>query len=397
MKGFFLINISAAAALILAACSSSDEPSVTTERSYCDIYCENFGDLAANITAEVYECDSLVVHGPINANDLHELSELGIWGNVEVLDLRYAQIENRCIPDKGLSVSGSYMMESKIRRYILPGDLVEIGDEGFGYTQVESINLPSGLRSIGEKCFYKCHRLRSITIPSGVEEIPESCFFQCLDLEKVGLPDGVRSIGAEAFAECRMLEDLNIPSALEAIGDNAFAHTALRNATLPSGCVRIGNRVFSGCYYIDKLVIPEGVAEISAYFINDNIRLRRVEIPVSAKKIGKSAFADCLALAEVVFRDGLEEIADMAFANSPLAEIVLPSTLKAVGKQSFTVSSATAGVMCMATTPPVCAADAFIFGEESLKSSVPLYVPSGSESLYMLAAGWSDFKDIRAI
>ena len=47
-------------------------------------------------------------------------------------------------------------------------------------------------------------------------------FSRCYQLETINLPNSLVSIGTEAFAWCNSLKDVTFPSGLEAIGDDAL-------------------------------------------------------------------------------------------------------------------------------------------------------------------------------
>ena len=86
---------------------------------------------------------------------------------------------------------------------------------------------------------------------------------------------------------------------------------------------------------IEKVVIPDGVTEISdeAFIFCD--RLVSVTLPSTLKKIGKSAFQECVNLIEINFPEGIEEVGMAAFCNCLSLEApILPNTVK-VGDMAF--------------------------------------------------------------
>ena len=62
-----------------------------------------------------------------------------------------------------------------------------------------SINLPSGITSIGRSAFDGCSSLKSINLPSGLTSIEEWTFNGCSSLTGIELPSGITSIGGHAF------------------------------------------------------------------------------------------------------------------------------------------------------------------------------------------------------
>ena len=53
-----------------------------------------------------------------------------------------------------------------------------------------------------------------------------SCFSGCVNLKEVDIPDGVRAIGDYAFNGCASLERLSLPPGLEALKDESWAEYA---------------------------------------------------------------------------------------------------------------------------------------------------------------------------
>ena len=70
--------------------------------------------------------------------------------------------------------------------------------EAFRDTAIESIRLPSTLKRIEYRAFNCCESLRSIEIPSGVECIGERCFCES-GIEEITLPSTLKEIGVWAF------------------------------------------------------------------------------------------------------------------------------------------------------------------------------------------------------
>ena len=64
-------------------------------------------------------------------------------------------------------------------------------------------------------------------------------------------------------------------------------------------------------------------------------RLSDIVLPSSLKSIGKNAFYGCKALSHISFPEGLEQIESTAFEYSALEELSLPASLEYVGEDAF--------------------------------------------------------------
>ena len=85
-----------------------------------------------------------------------------------------------------------------------------------------------------------------------------------------------------------------------------------------------------------NLVIPEGVAVISAYAFYNSTNLKSVVIPSTVRKIDNSSFYQS-NVETVIIRDGVTSIENYVFYGcKSLNTITLPATLKEIGDNCFT-------------------------------------------------------------
>jgi hypothetical protein len=106
---------------------------------------------------------------------------------------------------------------------------------------VTDLNIPDGVKKIGQLAFYNCSSLKSIAIPNSVSDIGERAFYGCqpskvtvpgwkcgIDFSNVtnlAIAEGVADIGSSAFADCPLLEDVVIPDSVKRIQNTAFDNT----------------------------------------------------------------------------------------------------------------------------------------------------------------------------
>ena len=96
--------------------------------------------------------------------------------------------------------------------------------------------------------------------------------------------------------------------------------------------------------YIGNIVIPSKVKHdgktytvtaVSDYAFCANSELLSVVIPASVKAIGKGAFMQCYRLQSVQLPPALTEISDYLFAESSLPAVTLPGKVKHIGESAF--------------------------------------------------------------
>ena len=99
----------------------------------------------------------------------------------------------------GIVVDGS----KEIGHVVIPEGVIAIGDHAFMSSDIESIELPSTLTSIGYCSFSDCKNLKRLVIPEKVTEISYGAFSGCENLECIFVPSTVRSLlTGDKFSHC---------------------------------------------------------------------------------------------------------------------------------------------------------------------------------------------------
>ena len=128
---------------------------------YRDITTTIAGSLAEKLGNEANTIDSLVVAGPINADDIRTLWDASFKGRLSVINLENAEIENGIVPEDAfwhqkeqLDPSGEFINTIHLRRIILPDGVKRIEECAFMYCiNLEEINIPSSLQYLGTYAF----------------------------------------------------------------------------------------------------------------------------------------------------------------------------------------------------------------------------------------------------
>ena len=119
-----------------------------------------------------------------------------------------------------------------------------------------SVNIPSGVTSIGCSVFEGCTSLTSVNIPSSVTVIGFNAFEGCSSLTSVNIPSGVTEILRGAFEGCSSLASVNIPSSMTKIESLVFADcNSLTSIKIPSSVTVIDEYAFYGCKGLKSIYI----------------------------------------------------------------------------------------------------------------------------------------------
>lgn len=193
----------------------------------------------------------------------------------------------------------------------------------------DAVIIPASVKKIEEKAFKYCRNLASVTFTPGsvCEEIGASAFEQCYALAEITLPSGVKTLGDNVFKSCSALTTLVIPDSVTAIGASAFASCSnLRSLTLPSSMTVFDKSMIAYCNKLSELILTGG----TSYKAVDNVLFTAD---------GKTLiyYLPGLANTEYTVSEGVETIAEGAFSTvTTLNSVILPSTLKEIGKSAFT-------------------------------------------------------------
>lgn len=287
----------------------------------------------------------------------------------------------------------SYFPEGYTGDYVIPDTVITIGGAVFqGKTNLEKINIPKSVESIGVSAFEGCVYLKEIIFDmsgGNALTIGDNAFYNCVLLtSEITLPSRTKSVGANAFYGTKITA-ITLNEGLEEIGDTAFKNiTTLRSVVIPSTVKRIGKEAFYGCkgltdltftptaknaqavslyvaestFYncskLETVILPERLQYVSNYMFYGCEKLKSVTIPTTVGNdqverdfqygVGVQAFYNCSLLSDITFTKLSEiytatEIAgitarplsfgNQAFYNcTSLTELNLPNRIAAAGQ-----------------------------------------------------------------
>lgn len=263
------------------------------------------------------------------------------------------------IPVIGIAES-AFEGSKRLQSVSIPSSVKSIGERAFyGCRFLHTVELPYGLKEIAESAFEGCELLKIIEIPSSVVSIGKSAFKFCRDIIEIEFSEGLKTIEDYAFYACANISSLTFPESLESIGANAFAHCFwLSEITSFGGTVSIGDEAFSECQYLKsvrglegvksigtlafyscpmlaEIVLPEGLEKIGSAAFGSCVSLKAITIPSSVKTISSGAFHECFSLETLVIPEGVTEIGERAFAYCGITELVVPSSVTHIDAYAF--------------------------------------------------------------
>ena len=350
--------------------------------------------------------------------------------------------------------SGSITVPATVTYNSVTYNVVAIGDNAFASCSgLSAISLPSSIVEIGSSAFELCTSLAAVTIPDAVVTMGNLAFGFCSTLASVTLSSSLTALPEQAFQGCTSLQSIVVPASVTVIDYWAFTNcTALTSVTLNEGLVRIKNDAFSYCSALTTLTIPNSVVSLGNYVFQSNSDLTTLTLGSGLDSIGYGCFELCESLTSVTLPASVSYVSDYAFGlctgmtsfqveagNGSLKSsgnvlysidgtqllyaatgltgfvtllpevkdiagfafyhcadidsVEMGSDVDSIGLYAFAGCTSLSAIVCNAATPPTI--DSTVF--DGVTKTIPLYVPSGSLSLYAADDHWKEFTTMHAI
>lgn len=183
--------------------------------------------------------------------------------------------------------------------------ITEIGNSVFAQTEISSIEIPKGVKIIGDLAFSECKNLKSVKLHEGLEFIDDGAFMDCASLEEINLPASLKYIGKHAFSFCEKLKEIKLPKGVEAINEYTFSFCKkLERVDIPVGLELIKDNAFFNCESLASVTIPEGVTKIGEAAFASCLNLR--EITISKNCSLSDCFLNCQNLNNIIFNGEID-------------------------------------------------------------------------------------------
>ena len=194
--------------------------------------------------------------------------------------------------------------------------ITAIGDGAFEEQgQLEVVQFPDTLRSIGCKAFYHCG-FQSIILPDSLETVGDEAFNVCIGLTQIKAGPNIRKWGYHVIDQTMYTDN---------------------EANWKNDILMVGEQYAIEHRWEQEIInIPEGVTTIADNFIFFSSELHYVYMPESVKYIGEGAFACCPYLKSVEFAgNDLRLIGEEAFQSTQLEKVYLCGESLEIGARAF--------------------------------------------------------------
>ncbi|MFR5186423.1 MAG: leucine-rich repeat protein [Agathobacter rectalis] len=152
-------------------------------------------------------------------------STMVVSGNVVVPNIcAYAEEENANVQSGTYGTNITWTLENETLTINGAGKLTKIDGIDFPWAESDDIkilNINTGITDIGADVFYNVNNLQEVNLPDGLKSIGDWAFANS-DIRRLRIPDSVESIGEYAFS-CANCKKIVLPSNLKSVGVNAFS------------------------------------------------------------------------------------------------------------------------------------------------------------------------------
>ena len=151
------------------------------------------------------------------------------------------------------------------RRVVLLSSIKAIPAEAFRYSEIQIVDIPSSVLTMGEYAFDSCSKMEYIVLPPRMKSLPNNAFSNCTALKRVELSDTITEIGDYCFKYCRSLKSIDL-NMVKKIGKESFGNIGLTEVVFPETITYIGAGAFVNNNKA-KYIFHNGIEKIDSYAI----------------------------------------------------------------------------------------------------------------------------------
>ena len=221
---------------------------------------------------------------------------------------------------------GVFYKCKSLKRVEFSEGLKRICDDAFFGSGLESVEFPTSLRAVSRGAFATCESLRTVVLNEGLEvlgvgqktdeEQPEGEVFFGSGIESVKIPSTLKVIEAKTFFKCESLKRVEFSEGLETIRSDAFLASGIEDVILPSSVRVICGLAFAMCRHLRSVRLNEGLevlgagqryrGDTCAGYVFVGSAIESLTVPAEVKRIERAALDKCETIKRIEFREGRE-------------------------------------------------------------------------------------------
>lgn len=215
--------------------------------------------------------------------------------------------------------------------------------------------------------FYNNESIKTVIAQEGITSFGTQLFFGCSNLESVQLPESLSTIGDAAFINTA-LKEITIPKNVNRIGEHAIPGENMEKIVVDE----------QNSYYtaVDNVLFNKDMTDLMVYCAKKADA--SYSVPESVTTISTFAFHDAKNITDVILPVGLKVIGASAFALSMISSITIPSTVTNINNQAFSYCENLNTIIFMTADCTIYDSKDTIFNSGSISVTPTVYAASGS-------------------
>lgn len=208
---------------------------------------------------------------------------------------------------------------------------------------ITSLMIPAKVTTINDHVFEKCKYIKKVTFASGskLTKIGQYAFKSCTALETVSLPSTLKTIGYRAFGACTSLNKFTIPASVTS-GNQIFGTScSVKTVTFGSSMKAIPDKILKNAKSVTTVNLPSKVTSIGKSSFYNCTSLKKISLPSTVTVLNTSAFYNCSAMTKVTMSKNITAIGKYVFKKcTSLKSLTLYKNIKSIGTGAFAEDSA---------------------------------------------------------
>ena len=292
------------ACLLIALLAAAFLPGCKSNREHDHVYGAWEITEAPSCTASGKKTRSCVVCGEKETRDADPLPH----------DFNTDNICKRCAFELKYNDGLEYTLSADGNSYILSGR----GENALTQVVVPFYHDGKPVTEIAEDCFLGS-AVTSFQIQNSIKKIGARAFNSCDALESFYMYDSVEEVGNFAFASCTALKSVRLSENLTVLDELFYGCTSLFEAELGSRIIEIKDLSFFGCTALTAIDLPAGLQRLGTMAFSES-GILSVGIPSGVTALERGLFLKCPALKRVTLTGNVTQIAGDQFENCPTIE-----------------------------------------------------------------------------
>ncbi len=265
----------------------------------------------------------------VSKDNKYLLSKDGVLYNKKMTELLYYPAFKKGkvfkVPGTVKSIANYAFTDNRyLKKVTLNKGLKKIGSYAFSESNIQTINIPSSVKKIGDNGFNGCMELKNIDNHASLTFISDGLFYNCISLKKLNLGDSVKYIYDMPFYNCPALiyigENNKYYKTIDGVlysedMKELVKYSCGRNGVykLPDTVLSIDPYAFDNCYNLKSLTLNENITDFPLSFLRGCISLETINFPLALQGLGSLRYFG----EEYLYDDELYSLPNLENINIP--------------------------------------------------------------------------------